>query len=413
MNTFTIVFLVLLGAMVTAQLWLAQRHIRYVHARRAQVPQAFDGQIPLAAHQKAADYTVARARLGQLEDIYGAALLLIWTVGGMLAGVDALWRDRVEAPLTVGTGFVLSVFLLIGLLDLPFSLYRTFSLEQRFGFNRTTPAVYVTDLAKKMLLLLVLGGPLVLAALWLMQTMGRWWWLYVWLLWFGFSLFMVWAYPTVIAPLFNRFKPLTQDGVRRRIEHLLERTGFRSRGIFVVDSSRRTTHGNAYFTGFGRNKRIVFFDSLLQTLDDEEVEAVVAHELGHFKLKHIVKRMAWMAVFSLIGLMVLGWLVGQPWFYAGLGNGQPSAHMALVLFLLVIPVFTFFLNPWFARRSRRHEYEADDFAAQSSNAAALMRALVKLYRENAATLTPDPLHSAFYDSHPPALARIAYLARGL
>jgi len=413
MNTFTVLFLVLLGAMVAAQLWLAQRHIRYVGARRAHVPQAFDGQIPLAAHQKAADYTIARARLGQIENVYGAALLLIWTIGGALAGLDALWRGTVESPLVLGTAFILSVLLLTGLLDLPFTIYRTFSLEQRFGFNRATPAVFASDLAKKTLLLVAIGGPLIVAALWLMHAMGRPWWLYVWLLWFGFSVFMVWAYPAVIAPLFNRFKPLTQEGVRRRIEHLLERTGFRSRGIYVIDSSRRTTHGNAYFTGFGRNKRIVFFDSLLQTLDDEEVEAVVAHELGHFKLKHIVKRIGWMAVMSLIGLALLGWLIEQPWFYAGLGGGRPSPHLALMLFLLVIPVFTFFLSPLLARRSRRHEYEADDFAAQTSNAAALVRALVKLYRENAATLTPDPLHSAFYDSHPPALARIAHLARGL
>lgn len=413
MNTFTVLFLVLLGAMVVAQLWLAQRHIRYVGARRAHVPQAFDGQIPLAAHQKAADYTIARARLGQIENVYGAALLLIWTIGGALAGLDALWRGTVESPLVLGTAFILSVLLLTGLLDLPFTIYRTFSLEQRFGFNRATPAVFASDLAKKTLLLVAIGGPLIVAALWLMHAMGRPWWLYVWLLWFGFSVFMVWAYPAVIAPLFNRFKPLTQEGVRRRIEHLLERTGFRSRGIYVIDSSRRTTHGNAYFTGFGRNKRIVFFDSLLQTLDDEEVEAVVAHELGHFKLKHIVKRIGWMAVMSLIGLALLGWLIEQPWFYAGLGGGRPSPHLALMLFLLVIPVFTFFLSPLLARRSRRHEYEADDFAAQTSNAAALVRALVKLYRENAATLTPDPLHSAFYDSHPPALARIAHLARGL
>lgn len=413
MNTFTVIFLIALGAMLAAQLWLAQRHIRYVAARRAHVPQAFDGQIPLAAHQKAADYTVARARLGQIENVYGAVLLLLWTVGGALATLDAWWRGAVDSPLWLGTAFILTVLLLTGLLDLPFAIYRTFFLEQRFGFNRTTPAVFAADLAKKTLLLLALGVPLVLAALWLMYAMGRYWWLYVWLLWFGFSVSMVWAYPALIAPLFNKFKPLTQESVRQRIEGLLARTGFRSRGIYVIDSSRRTTHGNAYFTGFGRNKRIVFFDSLLQTLNEDEVEAVVAHELGHFKLKHIVKRIGWMAVASLLGLALLGWLIEQPWFYAGLGGGVPSAHMALMLFLMVIPVFTFFLSPLMAQRSRRHEYEADDFAARTSNAAALVRALVKLYRENAATLTPDPLHSAFYDSHPPALARIAHLARGL
>lgn len=397
--------------MVLAQLYLAQRHIRHITAARARVPAAFDGQIPLSAHQKAADYAVARARLSQLEDGYSALVLLAWTLGGGLNWLDGLWRDMATHPLAIGAGFLLSVLVLLAVLDLPFALRRTFGIEQRFGFNRTTPALYLTDLLKKTVLLLLLGGPLALAALWLMQAMGDGWWFYVWLLWFGFSVSMIWAYPALIAPLFNRFKPLTRDDIRQRIEGLLARTGFRSRGIYVIDSSRRTAHGNAYFTGFGRNKRIVFFDSLLQTLDGDEVEAVVAHELGHFKLKHIIKRVLLMAGVSLAGLALLGWLIEQSWFYAGLGVSRPSAHAALVLFLLVSPVFTFFLTPLYARRSRRDEYEADDFAATTSDAGALVRALVKLYRDNAATLTPDPMHSAFYDSHPPALARIAHLAQ--
>lgn len=409
MNTFTTLFLVALGLMLATQLWLARRHIRHVEARRQVVPGAFEGRIPLDAHRKAADYTVARTRLGQVDDVYGAVLLLALTLGGGLTILDRFWRGVLDAELAIGTLFLVSLFLILGLLELPLSLYRTFVIEQRFGFNRSTAAIFASDLLKKVLLGLLLGAPLAVAALWLMQAMGARWWLYVWALWMGFSLFMVWAYPAVIAPIFNRFKPLERDSLRSRLQALLERTGFRSEGIFVMDSSRRTAHGNAYFTGFGRAKRVVFFDSLLDTLDEKEVEAVVAHELGHFKLKHIVKRLLLMALVGLTALAVLGWLIEQPWFYAGLGVSRPSHHAALALFLLVGPVFTFFLGPLFARSSRRHEYEADAFAARESDADALINALVKLYKDNAATLTPDPLHSAFYDSHPPAAARIAHL----
>jgi STE24 endopeptidase len=253
--------------------------------------------------------------------------------------------------------------------------------------------------------------PLALAALWLMGHMGTHWWVYVWLLWIGFTLFMVWAYPTVIAPLFNRFRPLKAGPMRTRIQRLLQRTGFKSRGIFVIDSSRRTAHGNAYFTGFGRGKRIVFFDSLLATLRASEVEAVLAHELGHFKRHHIGKRLAVVALSSFAGLALLGWLIGQPWFYAALGMREPSTHAALMLFMLITPVFTFFVQPLYARASRAHEYEADEFAATQTSARSLVSALIKLYRDNASTLTPDPLHSAFYDSHPPAPLRVARLLR--
>jgi STE24 endopeptidase len=411
MHTFTLLFLAFLAATVAVQLWLASRHINYVAAHRDRVPDPFQSEIPIDAHRKAADYTVTRTRLGRLEDGYGALLLLAWTLGGGLDALDRLWRSAFSSELLVGTAFLLSMALISGLLDLPFSLYRTFGIEQRFGFNRSTPALYTVDMLKRIALSLVLGVPLILVALWLMQRAGPLWWLYVWLVWMGFSVFMVWAYPTWIAPWFNRFKPLEHDSLRQRLQALLTRTGFRSEGIYVIDSSRRTAHGNAYFTGFGRAKRVVFFDSLLQQLAEPEVEAVVAHELGHFKLRHITKRIGMVALMSLVGLALLGWLVQQPWFYTALGVSQSSNYMALALFTMVSSVFTFFLNPLFTRGSRKHEYEADAFAAQQSDARALMSALVKLYRENAATLTPDPLHSAFYDSHPPALARIQQLRK--
>jgi STE24 endopeptidase len=409
MHPFTAVFLTLLVIVVAAQVWLAQRQITHVQTRRGQVPREFDGQVPLDAHQKAADYTVARAHLGRVENVYGAVLLVFWTIGGGLNLLDTLWRETVGGELFVGVLFLLSLALLAGVLDLPFSVYRTFVVERRFGFNRTSPGLFVVDLLKQTVLALVIGTPLILAALWLMHSAGTLWWIYVWLLWTAFSLIMVWAYPTLIAPLFNRFKPLERESLRARLHALLARTGFRSEGIYVVDSSRRTAHGNAYFTGFGRAKRVVFFDSLLEQLAENEVEAVVAHELGHYRLHHIVKRIVLVTAMSLLALAVLGWLAGQPWFYHALGVTRPSNHAALALFMMVAPVFSFFLTPLAARRSRRHEYEADTFAAEQSDASALISALVKLYKENATTLTPDPLHSAFYDSHPPALVRIGKL----
>ena len=282
-------------------------------------------------------------------------------------------------------------------------------LEERFGFNKTTVRTFASDLGKQVILLLLIGAPLLLAVLWLMQKMGTYWWLYVWLLWTGFALLMYWAYPVLIAPLFNKFQPLEKEAARQRIESLLQRTGFRSRGIFVMDGSRRSAHGNAYFTGFGKNKRIVFFDTLLDTLADTEIEAVLAHELGHFKRRHVFKRMALTFSMGLAGLALLGWLIGESWFYTGLGVSSPSTYMALTLFMMVGPVFAFFMQPLFAWGSRRHEFEADLFAAEQTEPAELINALVKLYQENAATLTPDPLHSVFYDSHPPAPVRIARL----
>ncbi|MEW6332262.1 MAG: M48 family metallopeptidase [Pseudomonadota bacterium] len=410
MNTFTIIFIGLLGLSLVVELWLANRHIRHVSANRDAVPPAFSRRISLEDHRKAADYTIAHTRFGRLEDIYGTALLLIWTVGGGLEWLDRILRGLGFGELATGTLFILGAFIIMGLIELPVSVYQVFVIENRFGFNKTTPGLFVTDLVKKTLLLGLIGAPLAMAALWLMQETGALWWVYVWLLWSGFTLFLVWAYPAWIAPIFNKFTPLKDDSVRERIQALLERTGFRSRGIFVMDGSRRSAHGNAYFTGFGKSKRIVFFDTLLEHLGEKEIEAVLAHELGHFKLRHVIKRMLLTFGMSLLGLALLGWLITQPWFYAGLGMTQPSTHAALMLFMLVVPVFTFFLQPVLAWSSRRHEYEADRFAAEQTDAKDLVNALVKLYRENASTLTPDPLHSAFYDSHPPAALRIAHLA---
>lgn len=411
MPTFTTIFLSLLLFMLLTQLWLGSRQIRYVQRHRRAVPDAFRRQLPLKAHRKAADYTVALARFTRVEYVASAALLLFWTLGGGLGLLDRAWRLSGMDTLATGTAFLLSAFVLMECIELPFNAWRSFVIEKRFGFNRLTPGLFFADQLKNLLLLLLLGAPLAFAVLWIMQQAGEYWWFYAWLLWTGFSLFLVWAYPTLIAPLFNKFRPLQAGVIRRQVQALLRRTGFRSRGIFVIDSSKRTAHGNAYFTGFGRNKRIVFFDSLLKSLRGKEIIAVLAHELGHFKRGHIRQRLTIMMFLSFLGFALLGWLLGQPWFYAGLGITQPSAHAALMLFILAGPVFTYFLQPISAWRSRRHEYEADHFAAEKTDARDLINALVRLYRDNARTLTPDPLHSAFYDSHPPAAARIAHLAR--
>lgn len=413
MNLFSILFLTVLLAGMAVQLWLARRQIAYVSRHRDRVPANFAAQIPLSDHQKAADYTLAKTRFGQMEIVVAALWLLVWTLAGGLDLLDQMWHSLELNPLLTGVGFIISTFALMALLDLPFSLYRTFVIEQRFGFNRTTPKLFIADLIKQTLLMLLLGVPFAAVVLWLMEASGSLWWLYVWLVWMGFALFMMWAYPAFIAPLFNKFKELQDGGLVERIQSLLKRCGFTSKGVFVMDGSRRSGHGNAYFTGLGAHKRIVFFDTLMNTLDPTEIEAVLAHELGHFKHKHVQKRMAIMFIMSLAGLALLGWLVEQPWFYAGLGITQPSLHTALILFLLVMPVFTFFLYPILAYFSRKDEFEADDFAAQQADPRALIEALVKLYKENASTLTPDPLYSAFHDSHPPAAVRVAYLSAKL
>lgn len=409
MHGFTQLFLFLIVATLLTRLWLARRHARHVLAHRARVPAAFKGRIKPGDHRKAADYTVARTRFGMLTTVVDTLLLVVWTLGGGLDLLDQAWRAFGFGELVTGTAFLLSVFLIIGILDIPASLYQTFVIEERFGFNRATPLLFFADLLKQALLLALLGVPLALAALWLMQQTGQLWWFYLWLLWSGFTLFMIWAYPALIAPLFNRFTPLKDRALVKRVKTLLRRAGFESRGVFVMDGSRRSAHGNAYFTGFGRNKRIVFFDTLLKTLRAPEIEAVLAHELGHFRHRHILKRIVLLFGMSFAGLALLGWLIGQTWFYQALGVSTPSNHAALILFLMVTPVFTFFLQPLMAWGSRRHEYQADAFAAEQADTRAMISALVKLYRENASTLTPDPLYSAFYDSHPPASLRIAHL----
>ncbi len=410
-STFTTIFLVALTLAVATQLWLAQRQLRSVLGHRNRVPDAFAGSISLEAHQKAADYTAARVRFSRIDILWSALLLLGWTLGGGLQWLDDFWNRPNLGYIGSGTAVILSVMLLSSLLEMPLSAWRTFVIEQRFGFNRMTPVLFAKDLLKGALLTLVIGGPLAALVLWIMDSSGDLWWLYVWIVWVLFSLLMMWAWPTLIAPLFNRFQPLEDNALRQRIEALLDKCGFHSKGIFVMDGSTRSAHGNAYFSGLGNNKRIVFYDTLIEQLDADEIEAVLAHELGHFRLRHIRKRMIWMSLISLAALALLGWLSGQGWFYLGLGVERPSPHMALLLFVMLSPVFGYFLTPLMSWLSRKHEFEADDYAARQSDATLLVRALVKMYEENASTLTPDELYSAFYDSHPPAPIRIRHLQR--
>ncbi len=409
MNGFTALFLAALAAGLAVELWLLRRQERHVLAHADRVPDAFADRIDAAQHRRAADYTVAQLGAARCETVFGAVWLVLLTLGGGIALLSTLWQETGWPPLWQGTALLVSVFAVLGLVELPFDAWRTFGIEARFGFNRTTTAQFVKDRLLGALIGLAVGVPLALAVLWLMARSGGLWWLYAWAVWMGFALLMSWAWPRVIAPLFNRFTPLEPGPVRERLEGLLARCGFRSDGMFVMDGSRRSSHGNAYFTGFGRSKRIVFFDTLLGTLSPAEIEAVLAHELGHFRRRHVAKRLALAAAATLVGFALLGWASAQPWFYAGLGVPVGSDAVALALFLLVAPVFTQFLRPAGAWLSRRHEFEADAFAAEYAEGPALVRALVKLYRDNASTLTPDPLYSAWHHSHPPALARVARL----
>ncbi|MBL8433022.1 MAG: M48 family metallopeptidase [Dechloromonas sp.] len=394
--------------MMAGRLWLTVRQIRCVAAHRGAVPAGFAERISLAAHQKAADYTVDRNRLAIFTTLVDAALLLALTLGGGLAWLHEFWAARF-AGLGYGLALIFSVMAIGAAVDLPFALYRQFVIEARYGFNRMSLGLFVADLLKHTLLGIVIGAPVILTVLWLMAVMGSTWWFWVWLFWCAFNLLILFVYPTWIAPLFNKFSPLADGEMKSRIEALLTRCGFRANGLFLMDGSKRSSHGNAYFTGFGNNKRIVFFDTLLERLAPPEVEAVLAHELGHFRRRHVLKRIVLMFAASLGFLWLLGQLIDAPWFYAGLGVPAQSTALALILFFLVAPVFTFPFTPVLSWISRRHEFEADAYAAARTEAAALGRALVKLYEDNAATLTPDPLHSLFYDSHPPAAARIARL----
>lgn len=413
---FTFVFVAALVVSLALRLWLATRQIAHVTAHRGATPAAFASRVDDAAHRKAAAYTIAKQRLGMIESTVDASIVAALTIGGGIGGL-------MTATDSTGLGDTLRDVLLLcavalagGAAALPFSWWRTFRIEERFGFNRSTLATWLADLAKGLAVGAVLGLPLAFLVVWLMARTGAWWWLFVWVAWSAFQMLVLVLYPTVIAPLFNRFAPLPAGAARERIESLLRRCGFRASGLFVMDGSRRSGHGNAYFTGFGRAKRVVFFDTLLARLSPDEIEAVLAHELGHFRLRHVVKRVVWSAAFSLALLGLLAWLAQAPWFYAGLGIPAPAVDtamtrpgVALALFMLALPVFTFALAPLLAAYSRRHEFEADAFAARHASASALVAALIKLYEDNAATLTPDPLHSAFYDSHPPAALRVARL----
>jgi STE24 endopeptidase len=409
MHWFAGLFVLLLVASTLMRSWLNQRQVAAVQRHRHEVPEAFRAQIDLAAHQKAADYTVASAQISRWDNLLDAALALLLTLGGGLDAIDSAWQAAQLPAVWHGTVVVLSTFLLLSLVGLPLSIWRTFGVEARFGFNRTTFGLFVVDLLKGLLVGLILGGPLVFVILFLMQRAGSLWWLYAWFVWVAFTVLITWAYPTLIAPLFNKFTPLSDAALKQRTEALLQRCGFSSRGVFVMDGSRRSVHGNAYFTGVGRGKRIVFFDTLLERLQIAEVEAVLAHELGHFRLHHVRWRLLLSLAFGLLGLALLGFLAQWPDFYSALGIASPSPHAALLLFVFVLPVFTYFTTPIGAWWSRKHEFEADEFAAQFADARQLAEALVKLYRDNATTLTPDRLHSAFYDSHPPALVRISRL----
>jgi STE24 endopeptidase len=414
--SFTFLFIAFLLTTVVVRFWLGSRHIRHVLRHRHQVPSQFAEKVPLAAHQKAADYTIAKTKFGLISLLINSVVLIGFTLLGGLQWLSV----KVLGMTGPGMGYqlaLLAAFAIIsGIIDLPLSYYKQFVLEQKFGFNKMNVGLFIADLVKGALLGAAIGLPLVWVILSLMESSGQLWWLYAWIVWSGFQLLMLVLYPGVIAPLFNKFTPLADESLRSRIENLMKRVGFASKGLFIMDGSKRSAHGNAYFSGFGAAKRIVFFDTLLSRLAPEEIEAVLAHELGHFKLKHIVKRIVVMFAVSLGFLALLGYLKNQVWFYTGLGVepmlGISNDAMALILFMLALPVFTFLFAPLTSISSRKHEFEADAFAAKHSNAQDLVSALVKLYEDNASTLTPDPLHSAFYDSHPPATIRISRLLAG-
>ena len=411
--TFSVFFIGFLLITLVVQFWLGSRHIRYILQHRSAVPLEFASKIALEAHQKAADYTIAKTKFGMVSLLFNAVVLMGFTLFGGLQLLSVTILSLTGPGMLYQIALIATFTTISGLLDLPFSYYSQFALEQRFGFNKMTPTLFFGDMLKSTALGAAIGLPLIWVVLSLMDKSGAMWWLYAWLVWTGFQLLMMLIYPSVIAPIFNKFTPLEDDSLRSRIEGLMQRVGFASKGLFVMDGSKRSAHGNAYFSGFGAAKRIVFFDTLIARLAPEEIEAVLAHELGHFKLKHIVKRMVVIFGVSLAFLGLLGYLKQQVWFFTGLGVDPmllaKNDAMALILFMLSLPVFTFLFSPLTSISSRKHEFEADAFAAHHTNANDLIAALVKLYEDNASTLTPDPLHSAFYDSHPPATVRIAKL----
>ncbi len=417
-SALTLSLAIVLVCSLLVKFWLATRQSRHVAAHRSAVPTAFAQTITLAAHQKAADYTLAKGRFGLLTAAFAAAVLLGWTLLGGLDVLNSAVRDAVQ-PRFGSMAYqlaLLAAFSLIGAaLDLPFELYRTFRIEQRFGFNRMTWKMYLSDSLKGAAVGVLIGLPIAALILWIMGHSGGLWWLWAWGAWTGFNLLALVLYPTLIAPLFNKFEPLADESLKARVQALMTRCGFAAKGLFVMDGSKRSAHANAYFTGLGAAKRVVFFDTLLKKLTPGEVEAVLAHELGHFKHRHVLKRIVSMFALSLAGFALLGWLSGQAWFYSGLGvapsMNAPNDAVALLLLLLVVPVFSFFVAPLFARFSRKHEFEADAYACAQADGRDLAAALLKLHQDNAATLTPDPLYVRFYYSHPPAGERLAALQR--
>ena len=408
---FTSAFAAALIAGLLVKFWLASRQVRHVAQHRGAVPEAFSRTITLAAHQKAADYTIAKARFGLVEMAWGAAILLAWTLLGGLDLLNKLLLVWLGGGMAQQLALLATFALIGGLLELPFALWQTFRLEERFGFNKMTLRLWLVDTLKSTLIGALIGLPIAALILWLMGAAGTLWWLWAWGAWMGFNLLLMLVYPTFIAPLFNKFKPLENAPLQARVTALMQRCGFAAKGLFVMDGSTRSAHANAYFTGFGASKRVVFYDTLLHQLDAGEVEAVLAHELGHFKHRHIVKRLVAMFALSLAGFALLGWVSVQPWFYTGLGvapnMAAPNNALALLLFMLAVPVFGFFLAPLSARLSRKHEFEADAYAIAQTSGADLSAALLKLYQDNASTLTPDPVFVKFYYSHPPASERLA------
>lgn len=406
----TAVFAVTLCASLLLQLWLATRQIRHVALNRNAVPTAFADKVPLQAHQKAADYTVAKARFGMIELAWGAAIAICWTLLGGLSALNQLLAAVMGFGITQQVTLLAAFMVISGVLDLPFTLYQTFVIEERFGFNKTTLTLWLQDFAKSILLTALVGLPFITLVIWMMGATGALWWLWVWGVWMGFNLLALLIYPTWIAPLFNKFQPLDDPLVKERVTQLMARCGFTSKGFFVMDGSKRSAHANAYFTGFGASKRVVFYDTLLAQLSAPEVDAVLAHELGHFTHRHVIKRIVAMFAISLVGLASLGWISQQAWFFTGLGVmpnlGAANDALALLLFMLVLPLLGTFVGPLFAQVSRKHEFEADAYAVAQTSGPALASALLKLFEDNASTLTPDPVYVAFYYSHPPATERL-------
>jgi STE24 endopeptidase len=409
MNLFTLIFLIFLTLSSAVEFWLSARQKSHVLKNRVEVPEAFKATIPLETHQKAADYTIEKNRFGNLESAIGIMFLLVLTLGGGIDTAFKVWATTDLSPMLQQLGAVGTIFIVMTVFEIPASFYQTFVIEEKYGFNKSTVAQFFKDQAMSLGLGVAIGLPLFALILWVMDSVGESWWVWAWAILISFSLLMSWLFPTVIAPLFNKFTPMEDGSLKDRIQVLLERCGFKSEGIFIMDGSKRSGHGNAYFTGMGNNKRIVFFDTLINSLDDEELEAVLAHELGHFKCKHVIKMLVASSVISFISFAILGWLINEMWFYNGLGVEHKSNAAALLLFMLASPAFTAFMQPISAYFQRKFEFEADSFASEHAQASKLISGLVKLYKENANTLTPDPLYSAFHYSHPPAAIRIAHL----